>query len=48
MHDADITNDNTFLDEVEVNLDMIGALVLNKVSEEIDGTDVVTVDESAL
>jgi hypothetical protein len=48
MHDADITNDNTFLDEVEVNLDMIGALVLNRVSEEIDGTDVVTVDESAL
>jgi hypothetical protein len=48
MHDADITDDNTFLDEVEVNLDMIGALVLNMVSEEIDGTDVVTVDESAL
>jgi hypothetical protein len=48
MHDADITDDNTFLDEVEVNLDMIGALVLNRVGEEIDDTDVVTVDESAL
>jgi hypothetical protein len=48
MHDADITDDNTLLDEVEVNLDMIGALVLNRVGEEIDGTDIVAVDESAL
>jgi hypothetical protein len=33
---------------VEVDLNMIRALVLNEVDGEVDGTDVVTVDEGAL
>jgi hypothetical protein len=33
---------------VEVDLDMLHTLVLNGVGGEIDGADVVTVDESAL
>jgi hypothetical protein len=37
-----------FLDEVEVNLDMLYTLVLNEVSGEVDGADIVIVDESAL
>jgi hypothetical protein len=37
-----------FLDEVEVDLDMLGALMLNGIGGEVDGTDVVIVDESAL
>jgi hypothetical protein len=48
MHDADIADDNTFLDEVEVDLDMLGALMLNGVGGEVDDADIVTVDESAL
>jgi hypothetical protein len=37
-----------FLDEVDVDLDMLGALMLNGIGGEVDGTDVVIVDESAL
>jgi hypothetical protein len=48
VQDADITNGNAFPDEVEVDLDMLCALVLNGVGEEVDGTDDVTVDESVL
>jgi hypothetical protein len=33
---------------VEVDLDMFGALVFNRIGGEIDGIDVVTADECAL
>jgi hypothetical protein len=48
MQDTDITNGNTFPDEVKVDLDMIHTLVLNGVGGEVDGADVIAVDESAL
>jgi hypothetical protein len=48
MQDVDITDDNTFSDEVEVDLDMRYVLVSNVVGGEVDDTDVVTIDESAL
>jgi hypothetical protein len=48
MQDADITNGNTFLNEVKVDLNIFRTLVLNGVGGEVDGDDVVTVDESAL
>jgi hypothetical protein len=48
VKDTDITNGNTFPDEVEVDLDMLCTLVLNGVGGEVDDTVVVTVDESAL
>jgi hypothetical protein len=48
VQDADITDGNAFPDEVEVDLDMLCALVLNGVGGEVDGADIVTVDESAL
>jgi hypothetical protein len=48
MQDTDITNGNTFPDEVEVDLDMLHTLVLNGVGGEVDDTDVITVDESVL
>jgi hypothetical protein len=48
VQDADITDGNAFPDEVEVNLDMLCALVLNGVGGKVDGADVVAVDESAL
>jgi hypothetical protein len=48
VKDTDITDGNTFLDEVEVDLDMLCTLVLNGVGGEVDDTVVVAVDESAL
>jgi hypothetical protein len=48
VQDADNTNGHTFPHKVEVDLDMLRALVLNGVGGEVDGTDVVTVDEDAL
>jgi hypothetical protein len=45
---ADITDGNVFLNQVEVNLDMLHTLMLNGVGGEVDGTDVVAVDESVL
>jgi hypothetical protein len=48
MLDADITDDNKFPDEVEVDLDMLCTLMLNGVGGEVDGADIITEDESAL
>jgi hypothetical protein len=48
VQDADITDGNMFLDEVEVDLDLLYALVLNEIGGEVDGADVVTVDEITL
>jgi hypothetical protein len=48
MQDADITVGNTFLNEVEVDLNMLHTLVLNGVGGEVNDIDVVAVDESAL
>jgi hypothetical protein len=48
MPDVGIADGNKFLDEVEVDLDMLGTLILNGVSGEVDGAAVVAVDESAL
>jgi hypothetical protein len=48
VQDADITDGNTFPNEVEVDLNMLCILVLNGVGGEVDGVDVVAVDESAL
>jgi hypothetical protein len=44
----DIADGNAFLDEVEIDLDMLGALMLNEVVGEVDGVDVVVVDEGTL
>jgi hypothetical protein len=48
MQDTDITDGHAFPHKVEVDLDKLRALVLNGVGGEVDGADVVTVDESAL
>jgi hypothetical protein len=44
VQDAEITDGNSFLDEVEVDLNMLCTLVLNEVSGEVDGADIVIVD----
>jgi hypothetical protein len=48
VQDVDITNGNAFPDELEVDLDMLCTLVLNRVGGEVDDADVIAVDESAL
>jgi hypothetical protein len=49
VQDADIIDDNMFLDElVKVDLNILCTLVLNGVGGEVDGADVIAVDESAL
>jgi hypothetical protein len=45
---ADITDGNTFPNEVEVDLDMLRTLMLNGVGGEVDDADVVAVDESVV
>jgi hypothetical protein len=48
MQNADITDGHAFLHKVEVDLNMLHALVLNGVGGEVDSADVVTIDEDAL
>jgi hypothetical protein len=48
VQDVYITNGHTFSHEVEIDLDMLGELVLNWVSGEVDRADVAAVDEDAL
>jgi hypothetical protein len=43
-----ITDDHAFPHKVEVDLDMLHAMVLNVVGREVDDADVVTVDEDTL
>jgi hypothetical protein len=48
VQDADIIDVPVFPHKVEVDLDMPRALVLNRVGGEIDGADVITVNEGVL
>jgi hypothetical protein len=48
VQDMNITNGHVFTHKVEVDLDMLHTLVLNGVGGELDDTNVITVDESAL
>jgi hypothetical protein len=48
VQDMDITDGNTFSDEVKVDLDMLSALMLNGVGGEVDNVDAIMVDVSTL
>ena len=48
MKHANVTNSNPFSHKVEINLDMLCALMLNRIGGEVDCTDIVTVDQSRL
>jgi hypothetical protein len=45
VEDANIFNGDMLADEVEVNFNMLGALMLDGFGGEVDRTDVVTVDQ---
>jgi hypothetical protein len=46
VEDTNIPDINALVDKVEINLNMLGPLVLNGVGGEVDGIDVVAVDQS--
>ena len=45
MKNTNITNGDPFADEVEMNLDMLGSLMLNRVGGYVDSADVVTIHQ---
>ena len=45
MHDADITNSNMLPHEVKIDLNVLGALMLDRVEGHVDSADVVTIDQ---
>jgi hypothetical protein len=46
VEDTNAPNGNALTDKVKINLNMLGALVLNGVGGEVDGTDIVAIDQS--
>jgi hypothetical protein len=48
MDDMNVPNGNALVDKVEINLNMLGVLVLDGVGGEVDGADDVAVDQSGL
>jgi hypothetical protein len=48
VQDANITDGSAFLNEVEVDLNMLRMLVLNGVGGVVDDANIITVDKSAL
>jgi hypothetical protein len=45
---TNVPDGNALADKVKINLNMLGALVLNGIGGEVDDADVVTVDQSGL
>ena len=45
MRNADFTEGDSFSDEVQVDLDMLSSLMLNRVGGEVDSTDIITIDQ---
>jgi len=44
MQDADFTEGDSLSDEVQIDLNMLGLLMLNWVDGKVNGTDIITVD----
>jgi hypothetical protein len=45
VEDANISDCDTLMDEVKINLNMLGVLLLDEVVGEVDRTDVVAADQ---
>jgi hypothetical protein len=48
MVDMNISNGNTLANEEQINLNMLGSLMLDEVGEEVDCTDIVAIDQGGL
>jgi hypothetical protein len=46
VEDTNVPDSNALADKVKINLNMLGALVLNGVGGEVDGAEVIAVDQS--
>jgi hypothetical protein len=46
VEDTNVPDGNALADKVKINLNMLGALVMNGVGGEVDDADIVTVDQS--
>jgi len=46
VQDTNFTEGDSFSDEVQINLNMLGSLMLDWVGGEVDGTDIVTIYHS--
>jgi len=44
VQDADFTEGDSFCNEVQVDLNMLGSLMLNRVGGEVNGADIIAVD----
>jgi hypothetical protein len=40
VQDTDFTKDDSLSDEVEIDLNILGSLMLNRVGGEVDGADI--------
>ena len=47
MYNANVAEGDALADEMKVNLHVFGALVLNWVAREVDGADIVTIDDNS-
>jgi hypothetical protein len=48
VEDTNVLDGNALVDKVKINLNMLGVLVLNGVSGEVDGAGIIVVDQSGL
>jgi hypothetical protein len=46
VEDTNVLDGNALINKMKINLNMLGVLVLNGLGGEVDGTDVVAVDQS--
>jgi hypothetical protein len=44
VEDTNIPDGNALTNKMKINLNMLGALVLNEVGEEVDGADIIAID----
>lgn len=45
VHHADVTESNAITHEMEIYLDVLGALMLDQIAREVGGADIVRVDD---
>ena len=48
MKDADSSCSNTLPNKVEINLDVLGALMMNGVGRHVDSADIIAVNQGSL
>ena len=48
MQNTKITNGDSLPDEVKIDLNVLGALMLNRVGGHVDGTDVVAIHQCGM